>query len=162
MEKLRSLLVNIPDLVKGLTRVQYGKASSDCLAYERLLTVVQAQPTEVATILVSLQRIGEEFKNVTDAPFGSALLNSVLKVLPSVRESSKAFLGDISTKAAKDNDEANLWADPDKYPEVQDAKDVSGPGDHQLIDSVSAYASRNWTNTWRRCESRSNGPDWSS
>lgn len=25
MEKLRSLLVNMPDLVKGLTRVQYGK-----------------------------------------------------------------------------------------------------------------------------------------
>lgn len=27
MEKLRSLLVNMPDLVKGLTRVQYGKVS---------------------------------------------------------------------------------------------------------------------------------------
>lgn len=25
MEKLRSLLVNMPDLVRGLTRVQYGK-----------------------------------------------------------------------------------------------------------------------------------------
>jgi DNA mismatch repair ATPase MutS len=25
MEKLRGLLVNIPDLVKGLTRIQYGK-----------------------------------------------------------------------------------------------------------------------------------------
>jgi DNA mismatch repair protein MSH3 len=29
MEKLRSLLVNMPDLVKGLTRVQYGKVSSE-------------------------------------------------------------------------------------------------------------------------------------
>jgi len=25
MEKMRSLLVNMPDLVKGLTRIQYGK-----------------------------------------------------------------------------------------------------------------------------------------
>jgi DNA mismatch repair protein MSH3 len=79
----------------------------------------------VATILISLQRIGEEFKNVNESPFDSALLNNIVKVLPTVRESSKAFLGDISTKAAKDNDEGNLWADFDKYPEVQDAKDVS-------------------------------------
>ena len=27
MEKLRGLLVNIPDLVKGLTRIQYGKVN---------------------------------------------------------------------------------------------------------------------------------------
>jgi DNA mismatch repair ATPase MutS len=27
MEKLRSLLVNMPDLVRGLTRIQYGKVS---------------------------------------------------------------------------------------------------------------------------------------
>jgi DNA mismatch repair protein MSH3 len=27
IEKLRSLLVNMPDLVRGLTRVQYGKVS---------------------------------------------------------------------------------------------------------------------------------------
>lgn len=107
----------------------------------------QAQPTEVATILVSLQRIGEEFKNVTDDPFDSALLNNILKVLPSVRASTKAFLSDISTKAAKDNDEANLWADPDKYPEVQDAKDVSLLRVLQLTVSVSAYAKASWIST---------------
>jgi DNA mismatch repair protein MSH3 len=28
MEKLRGLLINIPDLVKGLTRIQYGKVHS--------------------------------------------------------------------------------------------------------------------------------------
>lgn len=28
IEKLRGLLINIPDLVKGLTRIQYGKVSS--------------------------------------------------------------------------------------------------------------------------------------
>jgi len=27
MEKLRGLLINIPDLVKGLTRIQYGKVN---------------------------------------------------------------------------------------------------------------------------------------
>jgi DNA mismatch repair protein MSH3 len=33
MEKMRSLLVNMPDLVKGLTRIQYGKVS--CVAVFR-------------------------------------------------------------------------------------------------------------------------------
>jgi len=86
---------------------------------------LQAQPTEVATILISLKRVGDEFKSVKDEPFDSALLNNILKVLPSVRESSKLFLDAIHTKAAQENDESGLWTDPDKYPDVQDAKDVS-------------------------------------
>ncbi|WWC60269.1 uncharacterized protein I303_102837 [Kwoniella dejecticola CBS 10117] len=107
MEKLRSLLVNMPDLVKGLTRVQYGKA----------------QPTELATILVALVRIGSEFKPSTDPIFRSTLLNSILHTLPTIQSAAKGFLDAINLKAARENDEGNLWANPDKYPEIQDAKD---------------------------------------
>jgi DNA mismatch repair ATPase MutS len=32
VEKLRGLLINIPDLVKGLTRIQYGKVRSSSSA----------------------------------------------------------------------------------------------------------------------------------
>jgi hypothetical protein len=35
----------------------------------------------------------------------------------------------IHTKAAQENDESGLWTDPDKYPDVQDAKDVGLPDD---------------------------------
>jgi DNA mismatch repair protein MSH3 len=126
MEKLRGLLVNIPDLVKGLTRIQYGKVS---IPHPNTSEnwFLQAQPTEVATILISLKRVGDEFKSVKDEPFDSALLNNILRVLPSVRESSKTFLDAIHTKAAQENDESGLWTDPDKYPDVQDAKDVCLP-----------------------------------
>lgn len=85
----------------------------------------QAQPTEVASILVNLQRIGDEFKTISGSPFQSLLLNNIVKLLPTIRETSQAFLRDIDLKAAKANEEANLWADPEKFPDLQDAKDVS-------------------------------------
>ncbi|WRT65670.1 uncharacterized protein IL334_002615 [Kwoniella shivajii] len=107
MEKLRSLLVSMPDLVKGLTRVQYGKAA----------------PTELATILVALVRIGSEFKPTQEQIFRSSLLNSILNTLPTILETSKQFLESINLKAARENDESNLWNDPDRFSDIQDAKD---------------------------------------
>jgi len=93
-----------------------------------------------------LKRVGDEFKSVKDEPFDSALLNNILKVLPSVRESSKTFLDAIHTKAAQENDESGLWTDPDKYPAVQDAKDVSPSYDDRADASASAYARVSWIN----------------
>ncbi|KAK4686072.1 DNA mismatch repair protein MSH3, partial [Tremellales sp. Uapishka_1] len=107
MEKLRSLLVNMPDLVRGLTRIQYGKAT----------------PTEVATILVGLVRVGSEFRPNEGDVFKSALLNSILKILPTVKEPAKAFLEAFNVQSARDDSKADLWNDVDKYPTIQDAKD---------------------------------------
>ncbi|WVQ94763.1 hypothetical protein IAU59_001844 [Kwoniella sp. CBS 9459] len=122
MEKLRSLLVNMPDLVKGLTRVQYNKAT----------------PTELATLLVALARIGSEFKPDQGEIFRSALLNNILKTLPSIKDISKGFLDALNLKAARENDEADLWAHPDKYSDIQDAKDCisicESELDHHLKD----------------------------
>lgn len=56
--------------------------------------------------------------------FGSTLLNSVIRTLPTIRETAQGFLEHINLKCAKDDNEADLWNDPDKYPDVQDAKDV--------------------------------------
>jgi len=85
----------------------------------------QATPAEVSSILVSLNRIGTEFKPDVGKPFSSDLLNTIIKTLPTIRETVQGFLQAVSVKAAKDNDEAGLWTDPDKYPDIQDAKDVS-------------------------------------
>jgi DNA mismatch repair protein MSH3 len=109
MEKLRSLLVNMPDLVKGLTRIQYGKAT----------------PTELATILVGLNRIASEFKPSESEVFSSPLLNSIMRTLPSIRDKAKELLNAVNVKEARENVEANLWNDSDRYPDIQDAKDVS-------------------------------------
>jgi hypothetical protein len=89
-----------------------------------LLTALKATPSELSTILVGLTRVGSEFKPNEGQVFTSALLNSILKILPTIREPARDFLSAINIKAAKENNEADLWTDPDKYPDVQDAKDV--------------------------------------
>ena len=78
----------------------------------------------MSSILVSLNRIGTEFKPDVGEPFSSALLNNIVETLPTIRETVQAFLQAVSVKAAKENDEAGLWTDPNKYPDIQDAKDV--------------------------------------
>lgn len=87
---------------------------------------MKATPSEIATILVGLARIGSEFKPDEGDVFKSALLNNVLTLLPTIREPARTFLDAIKVREARDNDEANLWADADKHPDIQDAKDVSG------------------------------------
>lgn len=134
MEKLRSLLVNLPDLVRGLTRVQYGKAT----------------PSELATILTGLLRVASEFKANEGKVFKSELLNSILATLPTIADALKEFLAAIDMKAAKANNEADLWTDPDKYPDIQDAKDVSHSFD-PADTSASRWARASSTSTSRRC-----------
>ncbi|KAL7423908.1 Mismatch repair protein msh3 [Cryptotrichosporon argae] len=122
VEKLKSLLVNMPDLVRGLTRIQYGKAT----------------PTEVATILVALVRVANEFKPDTTAaaPFRSALLNNILKTLPTIKDVSEAFLGDVKLSKARENSEADMWNDVGKYPDIQDAKDCISMAEHELDEHL--------------------------
>ena len=76
--------------------------------------------------MVGLTRIGSEFKPHEGDAFKSALLNNILKTLPTISETSRGFLDAINLKEARENDEGNLWADADKYPDIQDAKDASG------------------------------------
>lgn len=108
MEKLRSLLINMPDLVRGLTRVQYGKAT----------------PNELATLLITLVRLASEFKPNMGNVFRSHLLNNIPNTLPTILDTSQRFLNALNLKQARENDVANLWADPDRFPDIQDVKDV--------------------------------------
>ncbi|OXG15057.1 DNA mismatch repair protein MSH3 [Cryptococcus neoformans Ze90-1] len=107
MEKLRSLLINMPDLVRGLTRVQYGKAT----------------PNELATLLITLVRLASEFKPNMGNVFRSHLLNNIPNTLPTILDTSQRFLNALNLKQARENDVANLWADPDRFPDIQDVKD---------------------------------------
>lgn len=95
LEKLRSLLVNMPDLVRGLTRIRYAKAT----------------PTELATILVGLVRVGSEFKSDEGAPFKSELLNNILASLPTIAAPAKAFLSAIDLQAAREGNEVSHMRD---------------------------------------------------
>lgn len=91
MEKLRSLLTNMPDLVRGLTRVQYGKAT----------------PTELATLLVGLVRVASEFRPNQGNVFKSKLLNNIINTLPTILETAKEFHSALDMKAARANTEVS-------------------------------------------------------
>jgi DNA mismatch repair protein MSH3 len=126
---MRGLLVNMPDLIRGLTRVQYGKVSCRYRITRVILTMVkltpQADPAELATILIGLTRVGTEFRSEEGSVFRSSLLNNILSTLPSIAQDAKAFLADYNVKMAREGDIGSLWNDVDKYPDLQDAKDVS-------------------------------------
>lgn len=91
----------------------------------RDLADFQATTSEVATLLVALVRIGAEFKPTEDRICSSGLLNNIIKTLPTILEPARSFLNAIDIKAAREDKIADLWADPDKFSDVQDAKDVS-------------------------------------
>lgn len=73
---------------------------------------------------MALVRIGSEFKPNEGDVFRSRLLNNIVNTLPTIRESAREFLNALNIKETRNNNEADLWTDADKYPDVQDAKDV--------------------------------------
>ena len=116
------------------------------MSLKKYLSCTKATPTEIATVLVALSRIGSEFKPDEGNVFKSGLLNNVLRLLPTIRDPARSFLDAMNLKEARENDEAGLWSDPDKYPDIQDAKDVSCQvKPKSLIERISAllYARAN-------------------
>lgn len=82
----------------------------------------------MATVLVALQRVASTFEPLTkpeDVGFKSSLLNDIVFAMPRIRDAVKSLLGDLNLKSAKEGDISNLWASPEKYPEVEDARFVS-------------------------------------
>lgn len=122
IEKIQGLLKNMPDLGRGLARISYGKTT----------------PPEMATILVSLKRIGHEFDEdgpVTGMP-KSKLLSEIVLALPRIREPAMRYLQAINTKAAHENDIPNLFVDPERYPDIQRAKDAIAGSEKAMMDHL--------------------------
>ncbi|CCM03684.1 uncharacterized protein FIBRA_05828 [Fibroporia radiculosa] len=102
---LRELLRRLPDLAKGLCRIQYGKCT----------------PQELAVLLPAFSKIAAAFQPINglhDAPFKSKILNEIVAALPNLREPMNELMASISLKMAKEGKKEALWADPDKYPEI--------------------------------------------
>ncbi|KAN0060382.1 Mismatch repair protein msh3 [Thecaphora frezii] len=107
---LPSLLQGLPDLEKGLARMTYGRST----------------PTELATILLSMNRITQEYKlvdNPADLATGSDLLNEAVADLPRGKTPVQEYLRQISIKDARANNKAELFLNPDQCPKLQEAKD---------------------------------------
>lgn len=77
---------------------------------------------------MALSRVANTFDPIEkpeDAGFKSSLLNDIIFAMPRIREAVKSLLGDLNLKNAKEGEITDLWASPEKYPELEDVRFVS-------------------------------------
>ncbi|KAG5728291.1 DNA mismatch repair protein MSH3 [Termitomyces sp. T112] len=105
---LRQILRKLPDLAKGLCRIQYG----------------QCTPQELAVLLPAFNKIGQAFDNFespSDVGFRSSLLNEIVFLLPKLKGPMKELMSAIRLDQAAEGRKDIMWTDPERYPEINDA-----------------------------------------
>lgn len=108
LRAIPNLLQGLPDLERGLARMTYGRAT----------------PTELATVLLSLNRVTQEFRLAEQDTWNCPpLIQSHILSLASGKDAVQSHLNQISIKEARLNNKADLFPDPDRYPSIQIAKD---------------------------------------
>ncbi|TKY89492.1 hypothetical protein EX895_002023 [Sporisorium graminicola] len=123
LRTLPNLLHGLPDLERGLARMTYGRAT----------------PTELATVLLSLNRVTQEFKAEEAATWNtnSTLIDTHLTSLTSGKQPVQTYLNQISIKEARANNKPDLFPDPDLYPAIQTSKDNIAIVDTELREHLS-------------------------
>ncbi|KAG8715116.1 Mismatch repair protein msh3 [Ceratobasidium sp. 394] len=109
IERMQLLLKGLPDLVKGLCRIQYRKAT----------------PPELATMLAAWNRIAAALDPIdtpSDAGFQSDILNDIAYSLPTLRAPLALIASQIYIDKAREDDKTELWVDSEKYPKIDEAK----------------------------------------
>ncbi|EKM55929.1 uncharacterized protein PHACADRAFT_96015 [Phanerochaete carnosa HHB-10118-sp] len=102
---LRQLLHGLPDLARGLSRIQYGKCT----------------PQELAILLPAFQRVGTALDRIpaSTSPFDSAILNGVVDALPRVKAPVQGVLTRVDLAKLKEGQKEKMWKDVESSaPEV--------------------------------------------
>ncbi|CCF50824.1 hypothetical protein NDA10_001462 [Ustilago hordei] len=109
LRSLPNLLHGLPDLERGLARMTYGRAT----------------PTELATVLLGLNRVTQEYRPEEDEAWNlsSTLLHHHILSLTQGKAAVEKYINQISIKEARANNKPDLFPDPDLYPAIQAAKD---------------------------------------
>ncbi|KZS90218.1 hypothetical protein SISNIDRAFT_457723 [Sistotremastrum niveocremeum HHB9708] len=108
LTKLKMMMKGLPDLAKGLSRIQYGTCTA----------------SELASVLSAFQRISTTFPSFTvpqDVGFKSAMLNELVFPLPQLRTPVQEIMAEIDMNKARLNELSGLWRDEDKYEAVGNA-----------------------------------------
>ncbi|KAA1471299.1 DNA mismatch repair protein MSH3 [Dentipellis sp. KUC8613] len=137
--RMRDLLKGLPDLAKGLCRIQYGKCTSK----------------ELAILLPAFNKVATTFSefgdNPSDVGFKSPILNDIFFALPKLREPIQSVIADIFLKHASEGNMDLLWIDSEKYPKVADAKssiqhnELELDGELKSIRRILKRPSLQWT-----------------
>lgn len=100
---LRQVMRKLPDLAKGLCRIQYGQCS----------------PKELATLLPAFNKVANAFDGLVNEPSGgftSKLLNEIVLALPKLKAPMRDLLSAVSLEEAAQGSKVSLWKDDEKYP----------------------------------------------
>ncbi|KAF8331322.1 muts domain V-domain-containing protein [Cantharellus anzutake] len=103
--KLRQLIQGMPDLAKGLCRVQYGKCT----------------PKELSILLEAFDRVAHVFDPdaLNRIEVSSPMLKSIICALPTIRTHVDKLLSDIKLAEARENNMDSLWRNEDKFPDIE-------------------------------------------
>lgn len=122
---LRDVLKRLPDLAKGLSRIQYGQVSPvGCGLPDNPLNLsCQCTPEELAILLPAFGKVADafahhDFQESKDVGCQSQLLNEIIFALPKLKQPVDNLIEQIHVKTAAKGDKVNMWVDEDKYPDV--------------------------------------------
>ncbi|PPQ79804.1 LOW QUALITY PROTEIN: hypothetical protein CVT26_012571 [Gymnopilus dilepis] len=107
LETLRGTLRGLPDLAKGLCRIQYS----------------QCTPKELSILLPAFAKIAEAFDEVDrpeDVGFKSTILNDIISSLPKLKGPMKELMSAVRLKEAAEGRKETMWTDEEKYPDLID------------------------------------------
>ncbi|KDR81784.1 hypothetical protein GALMADRAFT_152606 [Galerina marginata CBS 339.88] len=105
LSTLRGLLRGLPDLAKGLCRIQYG----------------QCTPKEISILLPAFNKVALAFPNVNkaeDVGLKSTILNEIIASLPKLKEPIGELLQIVNLKEAAEGSKDSMWTDEERYPEI--------------------------------------------
>ncbi|KAJ3512522.1 hypothetical protein NLJ89_g3471 [Agrocybe chaxingu] len=135
---LRGLLKRLPDLAKGLCRIQYG----------------QCTPKELSVLLPAFKKIADaydEFNSPASVGVRSGILNEIISSLPKLKEPVRKLLEIVNLKKAAGGKKDEMWNDRERYPDIIDADMSLQCIDHELADELKTIRktlrlpSLNWT-----------------
>ncbi|KAI0806964.1 muts domain V-domain-containing protein [Fomes fomentarius] len=126
LAQLRELLRRLPDLARGLCRIQYGKCT----------------PQELVVLLKAFQRVSTTFSALhpSQPPSGtnlkSKLLKGVVEALPKLRDPVRELCDAIVLKEAEEGRKDTMWNDVDKYPDLESLTLAIQVIESELIDEL--------------------------
>jgi DNA mismatch repair protein MSH3 len=128
LTKATMLLNSLPDLGKGLSRIQY-KQVCDCTVREsKAHCIMQCTPKEFVRLLTSFKAVsvaldGIDFQDEY-RPLSPVLMR-ILETFPTIKDAVAEWTSCLHLNKARENLKLELWRDEDKFPELTARSTVS-------------------------------------
>ncbi|EIW60757.1 mismatch repair protein MSH3 [Trametes versicolor FP-101664 SS1] len=129
LTQLRELLRRLPDLARGLCRIQYGKCT----------------PQELAVLLKAFRRVSTTFtpphpaqsqQAAPAAGLHAGLLVGIVESLPRLRDPVKEICDAVDFAAAEQGKEEAMWTDIDRFPELDSLTACIQVAESELMDEL--------------------------